>query len=1280
VNNPQPPVRPLADLLPFGQLEWPQFEEAVRDLVRRDPAFRNVEFYGGPGDHQDGIDIRADRDNKHVGIQVKRNQDFGAGDVDDAVRAATYKADEFIIALSRRATVGARKEIDKHQSWAFLDQVDLSDRVRDLPPAQAAEYVERHFHQGWVDAFLGRGRPTAFIDRATYFAPFLDPALFIYHGWTRVGAPTWIDQLRAFLGNPDQRLAIVSGPIGIGKTKLMFDLTADAAALADRAVYLAAPGATITVEGLREIRAGAALVIADDADAIEACAALLAHVARRPDAKLIVVTQATAASRLRDEALIAGFDPNQLQGIVLEQLRRDATIALTREVLGREDPLVEGAIVRYASDSPLTTILMTRLIRDRTTTADALESHAQVRDVVLARYRDIATGNVSAAIPREDVKAVLQVLAALGPAPIERDDWLVPAAAFLGWEIDRLLRVLDALDDAGAIRRIGFHYSVVPEMLRQSILIEASVARGRATTFPQRLLEHFPLDGRLLCNVAGADLELRTTNGPAIFTPLWERVLATIARSHSADRVAFLKELGDLALYKPAEVFELVRYLIERPATNDDTQPYADIPMATRDQNDVLEHLAPVLKDVMLGSPAHIPASVRILWHLGRNQDNRLRADPIRTIRDLAEYRLDRGSDVAEAIVDAVAALIGDGEPDTKQHSLLDVIVPILSRDIHAMIDRGPRLEVRRLVVAVERVQRLRDRAIAVFVEAARDPDGRRADKAIQQLVNLLREPEHQIAEPSAESVAAWNRERAMVFNIYQTIIDVRAWPLRELRIGNVLPWYARNSPSPFVREGATYVLATLAPTPDRDRVLIDEFMCDDAFVDLHSIEAFAEGARLSQEFAAAVARQLIDELDEPEPILEDIGARLDRIAEAGIAGNPLRLFDFILELEPLLGARLGQTIVERADPRFYRWLGPFVRSALQTDLAAGAVFARTILDTDNVDAALGVVQGLVYKRPADDADAEVRAALLRRTLDHIAPSVRVAAAGVAYFFTRDWPRWTVPLILETHIGTDDKLADRLFMMLPHNGPDADVATLRELAHKLVGLPELTTWPLQYLTSIATNHSAIVLELFEQRLRVPVDDDRFHPVPYSDVPFGDVVTALVRSPNFRTEARALLARSVDLPAERRLHCDILFGHFAKADPTFAKEATLDALGSGDDKRQRAATAWLRFVPHDMLTNDLPYLVRVLEEAYAISEAVGSAAAGSIHNALISGAESVALYEPAPSEMRLQAVGTAALVLGNLSPPVSRFFESLRTLGRELGVDTVRRAEEAFGPE
>jgi hypothetical protein len=89
---------------------------------------------------------------------------------------------------------------------------------------------------------------------------------------------------------------------------------------------------------------------------------------------------------------------------------------------------------------------------------------------------------------------------------------------------------------------------------------------------------------------------------------------------------------------------------------------------------------------------------------------------------------------------------------------------------------------------------------------------------------------------------------------------------------------------------------------------------------------------------------------------------------------------------------------------------------------------------------------------------------------------------------------------------------------------------------------------------------------------------------------------------------------------------------------------------------------------------------VLEEAYAISEAVGSAAAGSIHNALISGAESVALYEPAPSEMRLQAVGTAALVLGNLSPPVSRFFESLRTLGRELGVDTVRRAEEAFGPE
>jgi Restriction endonuclease len=163
------PVRPLLRTLPFDQLEWPAFEEAVRDLVRRDPAFRNVQAFGVPGDAQGGIDIRADRDDGHIGIQVKRREDFGGAAVRDAIAATRYLAQHFIIALSRTATAGARTEIDKHPSWSLWDQVDLSDRVRALAQGEAVDYIQRHFHPSWAETFLGSPHtpqtPTDFDER-----------------------------------------------------------------------------------------------------------------------------------------------------------------------------------------------------------------------------------------------------------------------------------------------------------------------------------------------------------------------------------------------------------------------------------------------------------------------------------------------------------------------------------------------------------------------------------------------------------------------------------------------------------------------------------------------------------------------------------------------------------------------------------------------------------------------------------------------------------------------------------------------------------------------------------------------------------------------------------------------------------------------------------------------------------------------------------------------------------------------------------------------------------
>lgn len=56
-----PPVRTRAQLLPLGELSWPDFERLCLRLVRALGGVEHAQLYGVPGQPQGGIDIYARR-------------------------------------------------------------------------------------------------------------------------------------------------------------------------------------------------------------------------------------------------------------------------------------------------------------------------------------------------------------------------------------------------------------------------------------------------------------------------------------------------------------------------------------------------------------------------------------------------------------------------------------------------------------------------------------------------------------------------------------------------------------------------------------------------------------------------------------------------------------------------------------------------------------------------------------------------------------------------------------------------------------------------------------------------------------------------------------------------------------------------------------------------------------------------------------------------------------------------------------------------------------------
>jgi hypothetical protein len=1273
------PTRPLAPQLPFDDParddQW--FENAVRDLLRRS-GYENVEFYGGPGDRQEGIDIRADRGGEHYGVQAKKREAFRENDTTDAIAAAVYPANRYILALSRRATVGVHRAIDRTDGrWQLLDKVALSDMVRDLPHEQAVSYIELHFHGAYVETFLGCDRARTFIDRERFFSPFVDPDALIFHGWDRADSAQVLDSVRALVIDSEHRVVVASAPVGGGKSKVVFDLTDT---VLDRLVCFVAPGATITADALAEVRDENACIIVDDAESVKDLAVLLGFAVSRPSIKLVLTASRAARREVVDTLLEIGFPRGAIAEVDIPRLRRADTVALVHQVMRRDLPELEDAIVRYASDTPLSTLLTARIVREQRAGVSGVSSVGEVKALIRALYRDIALGNVSSGVAREDVRTVLELIAITGPARLEQDDWVERALFVLAWERDRLLRVLDAIDDSGVLVRQGFHYSIAPELLRQAVVLESCVAAGRATMYPLRVNEGFPLNVRFLRNVAMADLELSEDRGPEVFRPLWEVVVEQVRTAHSADRASFLEHLNELAALKPVECLRLIRELYDSPATNDDEQPFGHIYTVTHEA--VVREFPSVLRTIAYAAPKRVPEVVRLLWRLAGESFRWTHETPVSIIRGLAEIDPRVDVRVAELVVRTIGDLLTEGTPDLSGTVLIDLVGKALARDVTLSTSTHTQLHMRRAVVDVEATRRLRDAALSLVAQVARGDDDRRSDHALKLLASVLADPTNLPRLPTAQEREAWDREAAMAFEVFDELIANGTYPLRSLRMLGILPWHARYARSEFVRTNATRVLQRIDGDPEvsRFRALTPEFTRFDSFVDVATVEnAFGEAERIGGEFFSRVAADYCERNSEPAPLLGDVEARLERCAVAGIQASPQTLFGALAAQDWAFGDRLLMTIVDGAWTAFYRSIDVLLRPVFLRDVDRASEIADRLLGTGDGGAIVAVANAAAVRGSGQDESANVRERLFSRVLTSPDRDVRMRATHPFLFFANDYPERGVRVILSVHIGSDGDFADELFMGLPHDieGIDSDqIPSLLEKAHEVDDLPH---WVFDFLRRLASTRAQDVARFFAWRFQHGPDRPEYRPIPYANISFDQFIDEFVNAPDFDEAFAIVFAAQESMPGRHRFFFDMFIGRLARVAPDRIKAAVLTALESSDSERRADGLRWLHAMPHEAVASDVDFIVTVVEHAVRIGRDFARVASTSVLNAVTAGAEAVPMYGPAPSDERLQGVASAALER-SLSPDAREIFEQLLEAGVRSAEHTIRRSEDVFGPQ
>jgi hypothetical protein len=170
---PAPPVTTTAQVLPFDQLLWEDFERLCVRLARLEGELvEHVSLYGTRGQRQDGIDLyaRLAGGASYVTYQCKRYETFGAGDIGTAVDrflsgAWAARSSRFVLCVSTPAvrtqlsdaveSATARlRAADPSVSFDLWDAEALSVSLKRQP-----ELVLEFFGLPWLERFSPSAAP-----------------------------------------------------------------------------------------------------------------------------------------------------------------------------------------------------------------------------------------------------------------------------------------------------------------------------------------------------------------------------------------------------------------------------------------------------------------------------------------------------------------------------------------------------------------------------------------------------------------------------------------------------------------------------------------------------------------------------------------------------------------------------------------------------------------------------------------------------------------------------------------------------------------------------------------------------------------------------------------------------------------------------------------------------------------------------------------------------------------------------------------------------------------
>jgi len=1264
-----PTVTSYAQPFPVDRLDADTFERFVEFLLGCLYRGKAVVCRAGASGHkQDGLDLTVTfQAGTRFSYQCKRVQQFGPADVERAVAAHTAVADEKYLVLSRVPSPQTQDAIRKFPDWHIWGKEDVSRLIRTELTSDDQNRLVDIFFRGQRLSLLGRSEPGPWLTRDEFFAPFVGRGTIFNHDLTLKGRDSDVALLTDALETKNAPLVLLTGPGGIGKSRLLKEALGVFAKVHPlvRIRFLSGSGEG-TRENIEALGDVCKILVIDDAHDRDGLGGLLEYAAvPENQTRLLLATRLYAESRIKREAARTAIENPPT--IELKRLTREQTIDLAKAALGEAGAPTELAndLARVTGDSPLVTVMAARVIAKERVSFEAAKNDDGIRNLILAKFEDIIVGELGSPGDKKAIKDILEILALVQPFHTEDPALIALLQALKNIDAIDAARLFKLLVDGGVIYRRGHHYRLMPDLLGDYIIENSCIGPNeKLSPFALRafdLVEPRQLEN-LLVNLGRLDWRLK--GGQPGESKLLDGVWQKLRENHGLYDQRINAVLA-VAIYQPRQKLDFVTDRIRHG-------------VVAKDFSSILRRIA--------YNTDYLPEVCEVLWELGRNDRRELGAHPDHPIRALAELCgfEERKPLVFTEHVFHFAMTLADRDTAWDSHySPLDILRPVLSAEGVTTRSTGRQLTMKPFLVNPDVVGPLRQQLIERTLGLLRHPRTRIATKAALFLHGALTYPMGAMGMAVPRELRDkydLEFERTLLA-VRELLANSKIQPIVAIILAGSTSWHAKYGVG-SVQTAAKAVQDAL-PTSLEFRSLaaltkgfgpiLDLTGFTDNWQQRHEAWLTNLSTELKVAYAPIELHRLIERL-------------LTEVADSGVKGDGAHILISRLLRDDV---KLSRIFIDDARARPESHTRAFLPHALgelsNADPNEGQSLAQKFLDSG--DASLSRAASASFSGIRRDYD-ERDAFLIGMALASHDGTVVTAAVHCLWRWRSENVRQLIDLCKKVHFEALPGLADELFQLFREadNGP-LNQLTSEDVDHflkRLLNIPRLEDyWTQQFLSSISLRFPRQLADFLIARVEIAAQTESFsfHPANYG--PYVQIPLRIHES----DAASEIFARTWSWLRNNSDRNDFYFQQHAANvfDAMFGGKQS-DLVSFFEGQLETASSDELLLMSRLLHKADnafifvhRPFVVRLLERCKAVSPDLVKSVIGDLYGSAISGVHSSILGDPSPQDIGQRAKAADALVQISRLSPAYELYDCVRKSAEE-NIALSRRQGEALDDE